>query len=107
MSRRAKYSLEYAREVYEHLDFIERKHHRLIAKTIEQHLLYVPDRRTRNRKPLEEPTSMGATWELRFGLKNAFRVFYEVDNATNVVTILAIGIKQGNRVMVGGEELEV
>jgi mRNA-degrading endonuclease RelE of RelBE toxin-antitoxin system len=106
MKHPTKYTLDYAREVYEHLDFIERKYHRLIANTIKQQLSHRPDHPTRNRKPLEEPVSFGATWELRFGPHNSFRVFYEVDNSNYVVTILAVGVKTGNRVFIGGEEFE-
>ncbi len=99
--------MNYAREVYDHLDFIERKSHRLIANTIKQQLPYTPDDRTRSRKPLEEPTTLGATWELRFGPDNSFRVYYEVDDSLRVVKVLAIGIKVGNRVFIGGEEVEL
>ena len=107
MIHQAKYTLEYAREVYEHLDFVESKHHRLIAATIKQQLSHAPEVKTRNRKPLQEPTSFGATWELRFGSQNNFRVFYEVDQAEAVVTILAIGVKEGNRLFIGGQEFEL
>jgi len=75
------------------VNFIERKYHRLIANTIKQQLSHSPDHRTRNRKPLEAPASCGATWELRFGPGDSFRVFHEVDSSENVVTILAIGVR--------------
>src|SRR3972149_752423 len=105
MKRRPKFALDYAPEVYEHLDSIESKYHRLIAGTIKEQLSHTPEVKTKNRKPLEEPTSFGATWELRFGPRNSFRVFYEVDNAEKVVTILAIGVKEGSRLLMGGEEV--
>ena len=105
MRRRSKYSLVYAREVYEHIDIIERRYHRLIEKTIEEQLTLRPDRQTRNRKPLEElPGPFGSTWELRFGPHNRFRVFYEVAVEDGAVWILAIGVKDGNRLLVGGKE---
>ena len=50
------------------------------ATTIEKQLSDTPATETRNRKPLEEPASFGATWELRFGPKNSFRVFYDVNH---------------------------
>ncbi len=46
----------------------------------------------------------GATWELRFGPKNRFRVFYEIDSETLAVSVLAVGIKEGNRLFIGQEE---
>jgi len=104
MARPPKYTIDYVAEVYEHLDFIESKYHRLIATAIRLQLSHTPKTRTRNRKLLEEPVSFCATWELRFGSHNAFRVFYEVADAEHVVTILAIGIKEGNRLFIGGQE---
>jgi len=67
----------------------------------------MPATRTRNRKPLEELAALGATWELRFGPKNSFRVFYDVDHDEKIVSVLAIGVKEGNRLFVGGQEFEL
>jgi hypothetical protein len=47
----------------------------LVATTIKEQLSHTPTTVTRNRKPLEEPASFGATWELRFGPKNSFVFF--------------------------------
>jgi mRNA-degrading endonuclease RelE of RelBE toxin-antitoxin system len=49
----------------------------------------------------------GATWELRFGANNRFRVFYEVDAAEQMVFVLAIGVKDREKLIVGGEEIEL
>jgi mRNA-degrading endonuclease RelE of RelBE toxin-antitoxin system len=46
-----------------------------------------------------------AEWEIRFGPNNRFRVLYEVDRDNLMVYILAIGIKVGNRLLIGGEEV--
>ncbi len=107
MARRPKFTLDYAPEVYEHMKSIERKYHRLIADTIKEQLSRVPEVKTKNRKPLEEPTSFGATWELHFGPKNSFRVFYEVEREETTVKVLAIGVKEGNRLFIAGQELEL
>ena len=72
--------------------------------TIDQELSYTPQQVTRNRKPLEQRGPYGATWELRFGPKNRFRVFYEVDAGKQTVEILAIGVKDRSRLEIGGEE---
>jgi hypothetical protein len=48
-----------------------------------------------------------ATWEIRFGPQNRFRVYYDVDLEPGRVLILAIGSKHGNRVMIGGEEIKL
>jgi hypothetical protein len=44
---------------------------------------------------------------LRFGLDNRFRVFYEIDRESRKVYILAIGVKERNRLFIGGEEVEL
>lgn len=106
MPHTIKFELGFAPEIVEHVAAIERKHH-LIQKTLDEQLLYVPDQETRNRKPVEQPAPFGATWELRFGPGNCFRVFYEVDNIERMVWILTIGIKEHDRLLIGGEEFEL
>jgi mRNA-degrading endonuclease RelE of RelBE toxin-antitoxin system len=105
MVRQPKFTLTFAPETLDHLDIIERKYHRLIQKTVDEQLSYTPEKTTRNRKPLDQPAPFGATWELRFGPNNRFRVLYEVDEE-QIVWILAIGIKEGNKLIIGGEEFE-
>ena len=101
------FTLEFAPETVRQLEAIARKHHRLIQQTIDEQLSHTPERETRNRKPLEHPTTFGATWELRFGPSNRFRVFYEVDAVEQIAWILAIGEKEGNRLFIGGEEVKL
>ena len=101
------FTLDFAPETIDHLDAIERKYHRLIEKTLDEQLRYTPEQETRNRKPLERPTYFGATWELRFGINNRFRVFYEVAAVEQMVRILAIGEKEGNRLFIGGVEVQI
>jgi mRNA-degrading endonuclease RelE of RelBE toxin-antitoxin system len=107
MARRSIFTISYAPETYKHLDWIQLKYHRLVETKIEEQLSYTPATETRNRKPLEEPASFGATWELRFGPKNSFRVFYDVDHEQKAVSVLAIGVKEGNQLFIGGEEFEL
>jgi mRNA-degrading endonuclease RelE of RelBE toxin-antitoxin system len=44
---------------------------------------------------------------LRFGPKNSFRVFYDVNHEERTVSVLAIGVKAGNRLFIGGREFEL
>lgn len=104
MPRRLKFTLIFAPEALEHLDFIERKYHRLIQRIIDEQLTYTPSDETRNRKPLEQPAPFDAGWELRFGPANRFRVFYDVNAEAKMVSVLAVGIKIGNRLLIGREE---
>ena len=107
MKRRSRYALVYAVEVGEHVRKIDRKYHRLVRTAIEEQLGFEPEQPARNRKPLERlPGPFGATWELRFGPGNQFRVFYEVVPEDRAVWVLAIGVKTGNRLLIGGEEFE-
>jgi hypothetical protein len=34
-------------------------------------------------------------------------VFYDIDHTQHVVAVLAIGIKRGNRLLIGGEEIHL
>jgi hypothetical protein len=91
----------------EHLDLIEPKHHTLLRATVNEQLSFTPAEETRNRKPLEQPGPFDGRWELRCGPKNQFRVFYDVDLESRTVEVLAIGTKDRNRLIVGGEEYEL
>lgn len=107
LARRQPFSLVYDPQVRQHLRTIDTRHHSLIRTTIEAQLRFEPETETRNRKPLQWPVDFEATWELRFGRDNRFRVFYAVDRERHEVQILAIGVKAGNRLTLGGEEVEL
>lgn len=89
-----------------HLEFIERKDHRLIRDIVDEQLTFSPGDPSRNRKPLEQPAPFGATWELRFGPENRFRIFYELAPDAKVVHVLAVGIKERNKLVIAGQEFE-
>jgi mRNA-degrading endonuclease RelE of RelBE toxin-antitoxin system len=99
------FTIIYAPITRTHLQAIEAKYYSLIRRTIEERLSHEPDAQRRNRKPLKRPVFFEATWELRFGAGNRFRVFYDIDQTQHVVAVLAIGIKRGNRLLIGGEEI--
>ena len=101
------YTLIYDTKVRRHLARIERKYHSLIREKIEDFLTREPDREIRNRKPLSRPSVLGTAWELRCGPDNRFRVFYRVNRELRQVHILAIGVKERSRVLIGGEEFEL
>lgn len=97
--------LVYASQVKNHLQTIDRSYHSLIRKAIEQQLRAEPEVETRNRKPLRRGPILGAEWELRLGPDNRFRVFYEVNRAEGVVAILAVGVKDRNRLLIAGKDV--
>lgn len=106
MAKRTKFTLSFAPEAIQHLDRIDSKYHGLLRRTIHAQLTYTPAEETRNRKPLDQPAPFGAAWEIRCGPDNRFRIFYEVDSAAQEVQVLAVGVKDRNRLLIGGEEYE-
>jgi hypothetical protein len=106
MAKKPVFALLYAEEVKQHLHAIETKYHSLIQSAVETQLLHEPDVETRNRKPLKRPITFGADWELRLGPDNRFRVFYQVNAERREVRVLAVGVKDRSRLLIGGEEFE-
>src|ERR1700719_4679623 len=106
MAKRAQFTLSFAPQAIEHLDLIASKYHGLLRRTIKEQLTYTPTEETRNRKPLDQPAPFEASWELRCGPDNRFWVFYDVDSATQAVQVLAVGVKERDRLFIGGEEYE-
>src|SRR5437660_8352447 len=94
------FALSFAPEATEHLDRIDSKHHGLLRRAINEQLTHTPTGETRNRKPLEQPAPFGASWELRCGPDNRYRIFYEVDAAAHEVQILAVGVKDRGRLLI-------
>jgi hypothetical protein len=107
MARKRPFDITYDQATKEQLRAIEPRHHSLIRTGIEEQLLFEPENETRNRKPLRQPAPFEATWELRLGPDNRFRVLYGVDRQRREVQIQAIGVKIGNRLFVAGEEIEL
>jgi len=107
MGKKKPFDLIYDPEVEQHLRTIEKKHLPLIRGAIREQLRFEPETETRNRKPLEQPAAFGATWEIRFGPANQFRVLYAVNLERQEVLILAVGVKDRNRLIVGGEEVNL
>jgi hypothetical protein len=107
MARNPPFAIVYDAEIRRHLRAVESQYHSLIRSRIEEQLSFDPEVETRNRKPLRQPAPFEATWELRLGPSNRFRVLYGVDHSQRQVQIQAIGVKMGNRLLVGGKEIEI
>lgn len=108
MAGSAPFSIYYEENVIAHLRFIDRKYHREIREAIEEQLTFQPQVETRNRKRRDPPDVFDADWELRRGPTNSLRVLYRVDidevNDVHEVIVLAIGIKERNRLLIAGQE---
>lgn len=102
-----RFTIVYAPITRDHLRAIEAKYYSLIRDAVNEQVSFEPTTETRNRKPLKRPVVFMATWEIRFGPQNHFRVYYDVDLEQQLVSILAIGRKQGNRVVIGTEEIQL
>ena len=78
-----------------------------IIQQIEAKLRHEATKPTRHRKELRALIAcfeaVPPIWELRVG---DYRVFYDVDAIERVVFILAIGVKQRNRLIIGGEDYQ-
>jgi hypothetical protein len=107
MAKKQPFTLIYDPEISGHLAAIEPKYHSLIRSAIEEQLRFEPETATRNRKQLERPIDLGARWELRLGPDTRFRVFYRVEAEERRVRILAIAVKERNRLFLAGEEVEL
>jgi mRNA-degrading endonuclease RelE of RelBE toxin-antitoxin system len=97
------YRVQFASSAENHFAQLSARQQSIVLSAIKIQLRHEPTRETRNRKRLR-PNPL-APWELRVG---SLRVFYEVDaSEADLVNILAIGIKTGNRLMVSGREIQI
>ena len=100
---RTAYRIEYAPEAEAHLNALTKREATTVLDTVSRQLGHQPTVITRNRKPLE--ANPVAPWELRIG---ALRVYFEVmEEPEGVVRIVAVGLKDRDRVLIGGVEIEL
>jgi mRNA-degrading endonuclease RelE of RelBE toxin-antitoxin system len=104
MPQQLRFEIVFDRAVSAHFASLERKDRTLILDEIEEQLGFEPTVPTRNRKALRIPNRLNATWELRCGADNRYRVFYDVDVDAQIVVVLAIGRKIRNKLLIGNEE---
>lgn len=107
MNEKLPFEIIFDDAVQMHFAAIKCQDQSLILDVIEQQLSFEPNWKTRNRKPLRIPNLLNATWELRCGIYNRYRVFYDVDVEDRRVIVLALGRKLGDKLVIGNEELEL
>jgi mRNA-degrading endonuclease RelE of RelBE toxin-antitoxin system len=100
--RKRPYRIEYSPPSKTHLAALDARERTTVLDKVDIQLVHEPTTVTRNRKPLQ--ANALARFELRIG---HLRVYYEVDESKRVVEIRAIGIKDRNRVLIGGEEVDL
>lgn len=69
-----------------------------VIAAVESHLVHDANQPTRHRKKLK-PNPV-AEWELRVG---EFRVFYNMDESKQIVSVVAVGFKVGNVLFIRNE----
>ena len=93
-----RYQIAFSAESLLQLRMLTARQQRIILAAINEQLSYEPTIPTRNRKQMR-PNPL-AFWELRIG---EFRVYYDIDEDESIADIRAVGIKQGNQVLIGGK----
>lgn len=97
------YRIEYSPATDEHLRLLTARQRSIVFDVVDEQLTHEPAVETRNRKPMR-PNPL-APWELRIG---ELRVYYEiVEDPEAVVTIVAIVVKERDRILIGGKEIEL
>ncbi len=97
------YRIDYSPETDQHLRVLTARQRSTVFDAVDEQLEHQPTVETRNRKPMRPNPS--APWELRIG---ELRVYYDVEEEPEqVVVIVAIGVKDRNRVIIGDEEIEL
>jgi mRNA-degrading endonuclease RelE of RelBE toxin-antitoxin system len=97
------FRVEYSPDAEEHLRSLTARQRAMVFDAVDRQLAHQPNLETRNRKPMR-PNPI-APWELRVG---NLRVYYDIeDESESLVTVLAVGKKLRNRVVIGDEELDL
>jgi mRNA-degrading endonuclease RelE of RelBE toxin-antitoxin system len=96
----AEFQIEFTEEARLDLFFYSAFERKIITTEIRTQLSHQPLVETKNRKPLR--SNPVAPWELRVG---KFRVFYEPDQHSRTITIVAVGHKEHNLLLVRGKEV--
>ena len=98
----AEFRIELTDDARDDLFYYSASERKLITTGIRAQLLHEPLVATKNRKPLR--ANPIASWELRLG---KFRVFYEADDPSRAVTVIAVGHKEHNQLFVRGQEVKI
>lgn len=98
----ADYQIEITEDASDDLNYYTAFERKTIVSEIRTQLTYQPSVETKNRKKLRYNPI--ATWGLRSGM---YRVFYEVDEDNRIVSIVAIGHKVHNILLIKGKEVEI
>jgi mRNA-degrading endonuclease RelE of RelBE toxin-antitoxin system len=93
------YRIVWYPDTHAHLRSLTPRQRSIVFDEVEEQLTHEPKTETRNRKEMR-PNPL-ASWELRIG---DLRVYDDVTEKPQTVIGVAVGIKRGNRVFIGGEK---
>lgn len=97
------FRITYSDVAVRHLSALTARQRATVLDVVELKLTHQPTVPSRNRKRLRE--NAVAPWELRIG---DIRVYFDVEETPEaVVTIRAVGLKTRERVLIGGEEVDL
>lgn len=96
------YEIEFTPEAIDDLKSFRKFEQQIIISGIETQLTYEPTVETRNRFRMR-PNEI-AEWELRI---DKYRVFYNVEQEVQIVSIEVIGFKRGNQLFVRGKRRDL
>lgn len=103
MPKQPPHKIEYSAEAREHLRELDARDRAVVVDNVERKLKHEPTEATRNKKLLRANDL--ASWELRIG---EWRVYYDVQETLDgIVTVRAVGRKDGARVLIAGVEYKL
>lgn len=97
-----KFTIEITEEAIEDLEYFDKSTRVTILNAIDVQLVDQPLLETRNRKPLRPDSQF--SWELTI---DKYRVFYDVSEEGNLVSIVSVGYKEHNKLYIKGQEVNI
>jgi mRNA-degrading endonuclease RelE of RelBE toxin-antitoxin system len=98
----ATYRIEVTEEAKTDLSYYTAFERKLIVSGIREQLSDQPLIETKNRKPLRDNPL--ASWELRVG---KYRVFYKVHDTVQMVSIVSVGHKEHNLLLIRDQKVQI
>lgn len=96
------YQIQVTEEAKVDLSYYTAFERKIIVSQVRAQLSEQPEFQTKNRKKLRD--NPVGSWELRVG---RFRIFYEVKESVKMVTIVSIGHKDNNVLLIRGKEVSL
>jgi mRNA-degrading endonuclease RelE of RelBE toxin-antitoxin system len=98
----AAFTIDYTHDAVRQIGDLRAHEQGTVLDAIDDQLQHQPTVETRHRKRLRP--NIVAGWQLSVG---DIRVLYDVQEDHQVVTVFVVGRKQGNRLIVDGEEIQL